>query len=78
MDLEFTVEFIIGFTGKVSDEGDMEVVMEGKVGNVKRTISDFAVYYRLEGFFFFLNKKKLYYIYIYIVHFCELNVISHL
>ena len=38
----------IGFNGKVSDEGDIEVVVEGKVGNMKRTIGDFADY-RLEG-----------------------------
>ena len=30
-ELEFTVEFIVGFNGKVSDEGDIEVVMEGKI-----------------------------------------------
>ena len=28
----------IGFNGKVSDEGDNEVVVEDKVGNIKRTI----------------------------------------
>ena len=49
MELEFIVKFIIGFNGKVSDEGDIEVVMEGKIWNVKRTISDFVKNYRLEG-----------------------------
>ena len=41
------MESRIGFNGKVSGKGDIEVVVEGKVGNVKRTISDFD--YRLEG-----------------------------
>ena len=49
MELEFTMESRIGFNGKVSDEGDIEVFVEGKVGNVKRTIGDFAEDYRLEG-----------------------------
>ena len=49
MELEFTMEFIIDFNGKVSDEGDIEVVMEGKVWNVKRIISNFAEDRRLEG-----------------------------
>ena len=43
------MEFIIGFIGKVSDEGDIEVVVEGKVENIKRTVSDFSEDYRLEG-----------------------------
>ena len=43
------MEFKIDFNGKVSDEGDIEVFMKGKVGNIKRTICDFAEDYRLEG-----------------------------
>ena len=43
MALEFTMEFRIGFNGKVSNEGDIEVVME--VEKVKRTIGDFAEEY---------------------------------
>ena len=42
------MEFRIGFNGKVSDRGDIEVVVEGKVGNIKRTICDFAEDYRLD------------------------------
>ena len=49
MELEFSVESRIGFNGKVSDEGDIEVVVESKVEKVKRTITDFAEDYRLEG-----------------------------
>ena len=37
MELEFVRELIIGFNGKVSDEGDIDAVVEGKVGNIKRT-----------------------------------------
>ena len=37
MELEFSMETIIGFNGKVSDEGDIEVVVEGQVRNIKRT-----------------------------------------
>ena len=48
MELEFTVEFIVGFNGKVSDEGDIGVVVEGAVRNIKRTIGDFAASYGLE------------------------------
>ena len=40
MELEFSKKSRIGFNGKV--EGDMEVVVEGKVEKVKRTISDFS------------------------------------
>ena len=47
--MEFTMEFIIGFNDKVLDEGDIDVVMEGKVLNVKRTVSGFAEDCRLEG-----------------------------
>ena len=49
MGLEFSTESKIGFNGKVSDEGDIEVVVEGKVGNIKRIIEDFSEDYRLEG-----------------------------
>ena len=43
------MESRIGFNGKVSDEGDIEVVEEGKVGNIRRTVVGFAEDYRLEG-----------------------------
>ena len=43
------MESRIGFNCKVSDEGDIEVVVEGKIRNIKRTMSDFAEDYRLEG-----------------------------
>ena len=49
MEWGFSMETRIGFNGKVSDEGDIEVVLEAKVGNIKRTIVDFAEDYRLEG-----------------------------
>ena len=49
MELEFSMESRIDFNGKVSDEGDLEAVVEGKVGHIKRTIGDFAEDYRLEG-----------------------------
>ena len=45
MELEFSTEFRTGFNGKVSS---IEVVIQGKVGNVKRTIRDFVEDYRLE------------------------------
>ena len=47
MELEFIMESRIGFNGKVSDKGDFEVVVEGKVGNL--TFGDFAEDYQLEG-----------------------------
>ena len=50
MELDFSIESRIGFNCKVLDEGDIEVVVEGKVGNLKRTIGDFAEDYRLEEF----------------------------
>ena len=34
MEKEFIMEFIIGFNGMDYDEGDIEVVMEGKVWKV--------------------------------------------
>ena len=37
-ELEFSMKSRIGFYGKVSDEGDIDVVVEGPVGNMKRTI----------------------------------------
>ena len=40
MELEFIMEFVIGFNGKVLDEGNIEVVVEGKVRNIKRTIGE--------------------------------------
>ena len=43
------MEFIIGFNGKVSGEGGIEVFLEGKIWNVERAISDFSEDYRLEG-----------------------------
>ena len=49
MELEFNREFRIGFNGKVLEEGDIEVVVEGKAGNIKRTIGDFAEDHRLGG-----------------------------
>ena len=49
IELEFSVESRIGFSGKVLEEGDIEVIVEGKVGKIKRTIGDFAEDYRLEG-----------------------------
>ena len=42
-----------GFNGKVSDEGDIEVVVESKVRNINRTIGDFLEDYRLEGWNYF-------------------------
>ena len=42
MELEFSMEFRIGFNGKVSNAGDNEVLVEGKVGNIKRTLGDFV------------------------------------
>ena len=33
------LEFGIGLNGKVVDEGDIEDVMEGKVGNIGRTFN---------------------------------------
>ena len=42
MELEFSMESRIGFNGKVSDEGDIAVVVEGQVGNIKRTIGDLS------------------------------------
>ena len=54
MELVFTVESRIDFDGKVSDEGEIEVAVEGNVGNVKRTIGDFALDYQLGGIEFFL------------------------
>ena len=54
MELGFTVESGNGFNGKASDEEDIEVVVEGTVGNIKRTIGDFAEDYRFEGLIFFL------------------------
>ena len=43
MESEFSMESIIkkGFNSKVSDEGDLEVVVEGKVGNIKKAIAEF-------------------------------------
>ena len=43
------MESRIGFNGNVSDEGDIEIVVEGKVGNIQRTIGNFTEDYRLEG-----------------------------
>ena len=47
--MEFSMESRIGFYGIFSDEGDIEVAVESKVGNIKRTIGDFAEDYQLEG-----------------------------
>ena len=47
MESEYSMESRIGFNGKVLDEGDIEVIAEGKVG--KKTIGDFVEDYRLEG-----------------------------
>ena len=41
------MESRISFNGKV--EKDMEVFVEGKVGNIKRTIGDSSEAYRFEG-----------------------------
>ena len=40
MDLDSSEESIIGFDGKASDQGGTGVVVEGEVGNIKRTIGD--------------------------------------
>ena len=37
MELKFSLESRLGFNGKVSVEGDIEVVLEGTAGNMKRT-----------------------------------------
>ena len=47
MDLNLSVSST-GFNGKVSDEGGIEVFVEGEVRNIKRTIGDFTEYYGLE------------------------------
>ena len=52
-ELEFSMESRIGFIGKVSDQRVIEVIMEGKVGNIERTIGDFADDTRLEGMNYF-------------------------
>jgi hypothetical protein len=41
MDLEFIMKFVIKFNSKFSDQRDIEVIVEGKVGNIKRRVSDF-------------------------------------
>ena len=40
--MEFGVESRIGFNGEASDEEVIEVVVESKVGNIKRRVGDFA------------------------------------
>ena len=55
MELEFSIKSRIRFNGKVSDEGDIEVVVGGKLGNIKRTIGDFAEENRFGGIEFFLR-----------------------
>ena len=40
MELELSMESRIGFNGKVSDEGDFEVIVEGKVRDIKRIIGE--------------------------------------
>ena len=52
--MEFSKESRIGFNGKVSDEGD---IVEGKVGNIRRTIDDFGGGLSIGGIelFFILN-----------------------
>ena len=42
MEFDLSVQSGIGFNSKASDVGEIEVVKEDKVRNIKRTISDFA------------------------------------
>ena len=53
MELEFSMESRIDFNGKVSVEGDIEVVVESKARLIKRTIGDFAKNYERAGLKYF-------------------------
>ena len=47
VDMQFSIESRVGFNSKVFGEGDMEVVMEGKVDNMERKIGYFTTDYGL-------------------------------
>jgi hypothetical protein len=42
MEMEFNMKFGIRFNCKFSDKRDIEVIVEVKVGNLKRRVSDFS------------------------------------
>jgi hypothetical protein len=47
--MEFVLKFGIRFNSKFSDKRDFEVIVAGKVGNVKRRVTDFSKGYGLQG-----------------------------
>jgi hypothetical protein len=49
MEMEFIMKLGISFNHKVSDKKDTEVIVEGKVGNVKKRVSDCSKDYGLQG-----------------------------
>jgi hypothetical protein len=49
MEMEFIIKFMIGFNCLLSDKRKIHVIVEGKVGNVKRRVSDFLKDYGSQG-----------------------------
>jgi hypothetical protein len=49
MEMDFIMKFGIRFNCKFSDKRDIEVIVEGKAGNVKRRVSDFSKDYGFQG-----------------------------
>jgi hypothetical protein len=49
MVVEFNMKLRIRFKCEFSDKRDIEVIGKGKVGNVKRRVSDFWKDYGLQG-----------------------------
>jgi hypothetical protein len=49
MEMEFIMKFGIRFNCKFSDKRDIEVIVEGKVGNLKRRFCDCSKDYGLQG-----------------------------
>jgi hypothetical protein len=59
MEMEFIMIFgiklhYITLNSKFSDKRDIEFIVEGKVGNVKRRVSDFSKDYGLQGLMSFI------------------------
>jgi hypothetical protein len=53
MVMELIMKFGIRLNCKFSDKRDIEVIVEGKVGNIKRRVSDFSKDYGLQGLKYF-------------------------
>jgi hypothetical protein len=49
MEMEFSMKFGMRFHCKFLDKRDIEVIVEGKIGNVKRGVGDFSKDYGLQG-----------------------------